>query len=85
MNIDTYLVISYTLEVLQWNVITDGWQTEGSVPVRFLSHHVSAIWFGGFAKISVRFDLRCVWLAVDATGGIPGVLTLYVLDAVDEI
>lgn len=85
MDRDTYLVISDTLEVLQRNVITDGWKTECSVPIRFLSHNVSAIGLGGLAEIFVRFDLRCVWLAVDATGGIPGVLTLYVLDAVDEI
>ena len=85
MSRDTYLVISYTLEVLQRNVISDGRQAKRSVPIRFLSHHVSAIGLGGLAEIFVRFDLRCVWLAVDATGGIPGVLTLYVLDAVDEI
>ena len=85
MDRDTYLVISDTLEVLQRNVITDCWEAKCSVPVRFFSHYVSAIGLGGLAKIFVRFDLRCVWLAVDATGGIPGVLTLYVLDAVDEI
>ena len=85
MSRDTYLVISNTLEVLQRNVIADGWQSECSVPISFLSHNVSAIRLCGLAEIFVRFDLRCVWLAVDATGGIPGVLTLYVLDAVDEI
>ena len=81
----TYLIISNTLEVLQRNIITDGREAKRSVPICFFPNHISTIWFGRLSQISVRFNLRCVWLAVDATGGIPGVLTLYVLDAVDEI
>ena len=51
----------------------------------FLANNVPTVWLHRFAEVGVGGDLIGVWLAVDTSGGVPGVFTLYVLDAVNEI
>ena len=45
----TYLIISNTLELFKWNVLADGWHTEGAVSVVFFPYYVTAVGLDGFS------------------------------------
>lgn len=38
------LVVSNTLEIFEWDVFSDCWNTERSIFILFISDDVSAIW-----------------------------------------
>lgn len=51
----------------------------------FFPHYIAAVGLRRFTKIFVWLNLFFVWLTVDASGSIPRVLTLHILNSVDKI
>lgn len=82
---NTYLIVSNTLELFIWDVLADGWHAERAMPVLIFPHNIPAVGFHRFSKIVVWDNLCIIWLSMDASGGIPRVLTLHILNTMDEI
>ena len=81
----TYLEVSDGSLGRELDVSSYGWATEGAMGVFFLSHEVSAVWLRASAETHVCSKFNLGWLTVDASGCVPGVSTLNVLDTVHEI
>lgn len=81
----TYLIVCHTLEIFVWNVFSDSWAPKASINIFFFSYYVSAIWFEWFAEILVWKNFLSRWLTMNASSGIPWVITLHILDTVHVV
>jgi hypothetical protein len=81
----TYLVISHRSEALVWNILSNGWDTKRPVLVCLSAHNITAVWFDALAQVMVWLHMGLSWLSMDASGGVPWVSRLHVLDSMHEV
>ena len=81
----TYLVVCHALVFFVWDVFSDSWAAEASVDIFFFSYYVSAIWLERFAEISIWKNFLSAWLTVNASSGVPWIITLNVLNTVHMV
>lgn len=81
----TYLIVSYTLEIFEGNVLTNGGNTKRTMLIFFFPHYIATVGLHRFAKIIVWKNLFIIWFTMDASGSIPRILTLHILNTVDKI
>ena len=80
----TYLIICNWFLRFLWNIRSYCWHAECSVSIFFFPDNIAAIWFGGLTQAFVRLQLFECWLAMDASGCVPGIVTLHISDSVNE-
>lgn len=79
------MIISNTSELLEWNIFTDGWATEWSLLISFSSYNISTVWLNWFSEIIIWLNFSCIWLTVNASGCVPWVITLNILDSMNKV
>lgn len=79
------MIVGNGSEAFVWDVFSNRWHSEGSVPVLLLSHHVPAVWLHALAEVGIWLHLSLSWLAMDAPGGVPWVSSDHILDSMNEV